>query len=267
MQKTILDKFRLASDYLLFRAQARSRFTIHSPFLFELVNEVFRDKRSFYCFDEIEKIRGSLLADATLISENHYGEKSKVLDSRERSLRDIARTASLPAEYGELLFRLVNHFRPENILELGTGTGISTLYLASAAAAAPVTSLEGSPTLSKIAQRNLSKLSLNNVQIITGNFADTLPVALQQLGKPGFIFIDGDHRKSPLLDYIHQCLPGITPHTIMVLDDIYWSQEMKEAWQEIIELPQVTMSIDLFRMGILFFKEGIVKQHLKVVAY
>lgn len=265
MLSALPDKVRIAKDYLHFRLHANSRFTIHSPFLFELVNDIFRDKRHFYAFDEIEDIRKKLLADQSVIRENHFGEKSKALPGNERRLCDVVRTASLPAAYGRLLFRIVSYLHPSSILELGTAAGISTLYLASAASSVPFITLEGSPSLSKIAQERLLKMNLNHVKVITGNFTDTLPGALQQLGKVGFVFIDGDHRKASLMNYVHQCLQHTTPESAIVIDDIYWSQEMKEAWHEIIGLPEVTMSVDFFRMGMLFFREGMKKQHLKVV--
>lgn len=259
------DKFRLAADYLHFRLHANSRFTIHSPFLFELVNDIFRDKRHFYAFEEIENIRKKLLADKSVIEGNDLGERSKTLWKPQRQLSDVVKTASLPAQYGRLLFRTVDYLRPANILEIGTSAGISTLYLASAASSVPFITLEGSLFLSKIAREQIAAMKLNNVTVITGIFNDTLKAALQQLGKVGFVFIDGDHRKSSLLNYVQQCLPHIYDESVMVIDDIYWSGDMKEAWAEIISMPQVTMSIDLFRLGILFFREGIKKQHLKVV--
>lgn len=265
MQSWIPDRLRLARDYLNFRLRARSRYRIHSPFLFELVNEVFRDKRRFYAFDEIENIRGKLLSDKSVIEENHFGERSKALRKAQRRLGEEVRTASLPAPYGRLLFRTVDYLRPANILELGTSAGISTLYLASAASSVPVITLEGSASLAAVARQQIAAMKLNNVTVIEGNFNDTLQAALRQMGKAGFIFIDGDHRKSSLLNYVGQCLERINDDSVMVIDDIYWSQGMKEAWTEIISLPQVTMSIDLFRLGMLFFREGMMKQHLKVV--
>ena len=48
-------------------------------------------------------------------------------------------------------------------------------------------------------QMNISKLQLKNVKIIEGKFDDTLPAAINELGKLHFVFIDGDHRKKPLL--------------------------------------------------------------------
>jgi len=267
MQNSLADKVRLAKDYLQFRLAAKSRFSIHSPFLFELVNDVFRDKRDFYAFRDIENIRHGLLADSRVVQEEHYGEQSKTLPAHSRAVREIARVTALPDAYGKLLFRLVNHLRPANLLELGTGLGVSTLYLSAAATSAPFITLEASSSLAVIAKENFQKLQLHNIRLLQGKFSDTLPQALNELKELHFVFIDGDHRKEAVINNVHQLLPHLANNATIVVDDIYWSQEMKEAWNELIRLPQATLSVDLFRMGVLFFREGVVKQHLKVVTY
>ncbi|MDZ4845546.1 MAG: class I SAM-dependent methyltransferase [Chitinophagales bacterium] len=268
MQNSFNEKLRVAKDYLNFRRAALSRFSIHSPFLFELVNDVFRDNRDYYAFSDIEKIRQSLLSDARTIEENHFGEQSKALPQQTRKVSDIARVTSLPQNYGKLLFRLVNHLRPGNFIELGTGLGISALYLASAESSAPFITLEGSQVLSAIAQEQFSKLQLKNIRLLEGDFNETLPKAIRELGKIHFIFLDGDHRKDSVIRYIRLLLPHLAENATIVIDDIYWSEEMNEAWKEVAQLPQATLTVDLFRMGILFFREGIkVKQDLKVVIY
>lgn len=268
MQTKLKDKFRIAKDYLHFRMGAHSRFSIHSPFLFELVNDVLRDDRTFYAFEDIEKARRSLLGNTLVVEGNHVGEQSRALPQSVRKIGDVTKVTAVPVKYGELLFRLVNYLHPANMLELGTGVGISTLYIASAAAASPCITLEGSPALAKIAQQQFAGLHMKNVELMQGHFKDTLHVAINKLGKIHFVFLDGDHRKESVINNMRQILPYLADDATVVVDDIYWSEEMKEAWKELVQLPGVTLSIDLFRMGILFFKSGIkVKQHLKVVIY
>ena len=59
-------------------------------------------------------------------------------------------------------------------------------------------------------------------------------------------------------------LEKIDENSIIVFDDIYWSDQMEEAWKEIVNNKRVTLSIDLFKMGIVFFHPSIVKEHYKL---
>ena len=52
---------------------------------------------------------------------------------------------------------------------------------------------------------------------------------------------------------------------IYVFDDIYWSKGMKEAWTEISNHPKVMMSLDIFSLGIVFFKKNREKEHINLI--
>ncbi len=52
----------------------------------------------------------------------------------------------------------------------------------------------------------------------------------------------------------------IGPDSAIIFDDINYSSEMLEAWNEIKSNFQVSVSIDIFQMGLVFFRGGIVKQ-------
>jgi hypothetical protein len=80
---------------------------------------------------------------------------------------------------------------------------------------------------------------------------------LIRAGKPGLIFIDGDHRKGPLMNYFSQVAEKSSANTLAVIDDIHSSREMEEAWDELRMHEKVTFSVDIFRMGLLFFRKGI----------
>jgi predicted O-methyltransferase YrrM len=128
-----------------------------------------------------------------------------------------------------------------------------------------VITCEGSPAVADAAMRNLSSLDLYNVHLRIGNFDDTLGGILSSLEKLDMVFIDGNHRMEPTLRYFHQMLPKFHEHSIVVFDDIHWSEEMEAAWQGIIEHPSVTCSIDLFFLGFVFFRRDFkVKQHFTI---
>jgi len=149
---------------------------------------------------------------------------------------------------------------------MGTSLGISTLYQATAVRSAKVITLEGCPQISAIARENFRWLGTNNVELMTGDFAGTLPKALDKIKCLDYAFFDGNHRKVPTLEYFEKALEYAHEDSIFVFDDIYWSDEMREAWEEIKANPKVTLTIDLFYVGIVFFrKENSEKEHFTLI--
>lgn len=238
----------------------KSRYWIHSPFVFSFVNDVMRDKREFYEYGRIEACRQKLLINHRSLTLTELGAGADKGKQRQVTVKDLVRNTAIPEKYGRLLFRMVNHFQPTTILEVGTGSGMSTLYLASARKKAKVITLEGNEDTATVATANFKMLLLNNITLLKGNFDDRLPEALQQLGKLNLAFIDGNHTPDATLRYFRQCLQYAHSDTILIFDDINWSTGMHSAWLEIIRHERVKLSIDLYRLGIVFLRDEFKKQ-------
>jgi predicted O-methyltransferase YrrM len=247
--------------YLKYFIKAKNEYSLHSPFVFDLYTKVITDVTPFYIFEDIEKLRSALLQSNQLITVADYGAGSKIFKSNTRKVSDIARFALKSPKYSQLLFRLVNYLKPLNILELGTSLGISTLYLATPEKKNKVISLEGCEETIGIAKQNFKRLKVNNIEVMQGNFNQTLEVSLKKLNTVGMVFFDGNHQKAPTIEYFNQCLSYIHTDSFFIVDDIHWSREMEEAWNQIISHKQVTLSIDLFQIGIIFFREMQEKQN------
>jgi len=250
----------LIGQYLRYLLSSRKRYGIHSPFVFTLIINVLRDKRQFYAFEEIGQVRKDIRKSDDVITLTEYGAPSKTMNCQ-RTLASFVRNASLRPKYGRLLFRLVNFFEPSTILEIGTGLGISTAYMALARRNAYMMTLEGEEELAEEAQLTFDQLEIDHVTIKTGPFSEQLPEALEELNSLDFAFIDGNHCYEATVDYFYQCKSFAHNGTIMVFDDIRWSGGMMNAWQTIINDPGVTVSIDLFFVGIVFFNEELSKVH------
>lgn len=233
---------------------------LHSPFVYDLVSGVFRDKKNYDAFIDIEELRRRLSVSDKKIHVQDPGAGSGKFRSKERMVKDIARYSSVNKKYGRLLFRLVNYFKPKIILELGTSLGISSLYMAMAEKNTVVHTIEGCPETAKIAERNFKDLNMKNIVLYNGNFDDILQGTLEKTGHPDLVFIDGNHRKQPTLRYFDQCMKASSENTIFVFDDIHRSREMEEAWREIKSSGEVTVTIDIFFMGIVFFRKELSKQ-------
>lgn len=248
--------------------RAQTRFRIHSPFVYQLVDKVIEDDRQYYIFDALAKLRGQLLQKHEAIEILDLGAGSRKKQDKHRKVRDIVRHSVSPQWQCQLLFRLVNFLQAEYRLEIGSSIGLSSLYQFFPNQQAPFITLEGSPELAKLARQNFTKMDATGLQLLEGPFEDTLPAALQKLGQLDYAFIDGNHAKEPTLRYFEACLPYIHAQSVLVFDDIYWSDEMAKAWETIKSHPKVTLTIDLFWAGLVFFRdEQKEPQHLTHIAH
>src|SRR5438105_2536711 len=127
-----MNRLKFIIKYLRYYFTSQTKHDIHSPFVFDLVTNIINNKAVFYAYKPVENLRRKLLSDTSTIEVEDFGAGSGFLKKRRRSIAAITATSAKPAKYAQLLFRLVNRFQPETILELGTNLGISTLYLATA---------------------------------------------------------------------------------------------------------------------------------------
>ena len=259
--------FQLAKKYLhyYFAASNGKGHGIHSPFVFDFITNVLNDKKEYKCYKLIEQRRKTLLNDSTVIEVEDFGAGSSVIKTNKRVVKDIAASSLKPKKFSQLLFRIVNYYQPKTILELGTSFGVTTAYLASGNSNANIITCEGAKNIAAIAQQTFTALQLKNINLQQGDFAVTLPHVLSQLQTTGLAFIDGNHRKEPTLDYFTKILNQSAQNTILIFDDIHWSAEMEAAWAQIQQHPQVTLTIDLFFIGIICINSNIkVKQHFTI---
>lgn len=255
----MIDWFQ-AKEFLGYQLRSTGIHSAHSPFLFDFMQNVLHDSRTFYCYEEVEKLREELLLSEEKISVNDLGAGSKVSQLRNRSIASIARHASTPAKFAQLLFRIGAHYECKSVLELGTSLGLTTLYLSCVSKGAQVITIEGDESLAAYAATHFQSLQKSNIALIQGAFENELSSALKQLGKVDLVYIDGNHRMEATLNYLQQILPFTHEKSILVFGDIHWSKEMKRAWKEITSSQLITATIDLFFIGIVFFRKEISKQ-------
>ena len=260
-------KLRLAQKYISFYLSAANGkgHGMHSPFVFDFINKVLNDRTKYSAYETVERMRATLRNDRTTIEVDDMGAGSAVHSPGKRSIAAIAANAAKAPRHAQLLYRMVQYYKPATVIELGTSLGISSSYLALAHLNAKITTLEGSRALAERAAANFACLGLQNITLVTGNFDDTLPGVLKEIGKVDFCFIDGNHSCEPTIRYFTQLLPSINNDTILIFDDIHWSSGMEQAWQTIRQHPTVRCSIDLFFIGVVLFrKEFKEKQHFRI---
>ncbi|WEK19041.1 MAG: class I SAM-dependent methyltransferase [Candidatus Pedobacter colombiensis] len=256
--------FNFIGDFLKHRFTAKSRHGTHSPFVYKLTDEVIYDFKSKTDYKTIEAQRKKLFNDDSLITVTDLGAGSHLNKDRTKKVKEIAKNALKSPALAQLIYRLAKDCNPSCIIELGTCLGITTAYLAKACPDAEVVTIEGCPETAKVAYRNFRKLELENVELQVGNFDVLLPEVIAEHEKLDFVYIDGNHRKEATLNYFKLCLPKVHEGSLLIFDDIYWSKGMKEAWTEIKNHPDVTVTIDLFWIGLVYFRKGQAKEHFKI---
>lgn len=258
---------QLAPKYLqyLLSADNGKGHGIHSPFVFDLVTKVLCDKTRYPEYASIEGLRGALKRETRTIPTDDFGAGSSTPQGYERTVASIARKALKPPKFGQLFFRMAHYYRPATILELGTSLGITTTYLASGNPGAQVITLEGAPGIAAEARKNFGRLGLDRVRLVEGNFDDTLTPVLSGLTRLDLAYVDGNHRLEPTLRYFRQMSFLLHADSVLIFDDIHWSEGMEEAWDILRKEPGVTCSVDLFYIGILFFNKAFATpQHFTV---
>lgn len=244
---------------------AQNEHGLHSPFVFDLYLNTIKKEVVQPDFEVIEAIRRQMLQSREQLQITDYGAGSKVNTSPIREVRDVAQNSKKSARLGRLFYRLIQHFGYHSIFDLGTSLGLTTLYLSTANPKAKVTTFEGCPETAKVAKRNFEQIAADsqksNIEIVVGNLDEVLGKEVAAVRNIDFVFFDANHRYEPTVRYFEICLAKANNDSLFVFDDIHWSTEMEQAWTYIKAHPSVSVTIDLFAVGLVFFRQQQRKQN------
>ena len=262
MKALMFARIRIAIKYLGYLACSSNRkgHGIHSPFVFDFINQVLRGKTTDEIqFHRIEKFRGELIDSLEFITIQDYGAGSLLQSTAKRAISSVARHSLKSPKYAQLLYRVVSYYKPDSILELGTSFGLTTQYMASANPAANIITIEGSAQIAQIAQQGFQKGNFRHIHLTIGDFDENIENAISKMVGEKLFFIDGNHRYGPTMHYFKLIMSVADIDDILVFDDIYWSKEMEQAWQDIKRDKRVKYTIDLFFMGLIFLKKDFIE--------
>ncbi len=245
--------------YIKYLFLSKSKYSIHSPFVYDFVTKGLEPSISVEYSQKLNAFRNDLLDDNTVIEVSDFGAGSKVFKSNQRKICKIAKYASISKNKANLLQKIICYFKPIQILELGTSLGIGSAAMRIVAPHAKISSIEGCPQTASKAKEYFQKHQVKNISILTGKFSSLLP-KLCQKNTFDLIYFDGNHQKKATLEYFNTALQSIHNDSLFIFDDIHWSTGMEEAWNSIKKHSKVTLSIDLFHIGIVFFRKEQVKQ-------
>ena len=253
----------IIKSYLKFLFHSKNEHGVHSPFVFDLVTKCFYDNTKYSEYETLKSYRKSLLANKNTIEVTDFGAGSRVFKSNTREIAKIAQTAGITPKNAELLFRIVRYFQPKSVLEIGTSLGLATSTLSLGNQNAKIITLEGCPntmaTAKEMFQVSSFKFPNNTVDFVNTEFNlffENLKPKIFDL-----VYFDGNHSKKATLDYFEALLPTISNDSVWIFDDIHWSADMEDAWEIIKNHPKVSVTIDTFQWGIVFFRIEQEKEH------
>jgi len=281
------NSFRYAlSSYLKFFWQSTNAHGIHSPFVYDLVTKCFYDQNKNPNYQILDNIRKELTHsnDSIQVLDFGAGSREQILQkSHIRRVKKMLSSAATSAKRQKLLLRLVQYLEPKNILELGTHLGMGTLAMKLGAPKATITSIEGCPNTFDFTKNNIERwqavalpesknFKSEQIKLINYPFTEYLKKLSRDSDAPqakssqkfDLIFLDGHHDGPATIDYFKQIKGLVNQDSLIIIDDIHWSKGMTAAWNEIIKDPEVTVSIDTYFWGLIFFRKEQAKEHFVV---
>ncbi len=248
----------LLLEYIKYRWNGKGRHGVHSPFVYELIDKGFTAQLDSDFKEEIRSVRRQLKKDHRIIEVNDAGTGSKVL-GKHRKVSQIYSVSASKERKSRLLYQLVKHFHPENILELGTSLGVGTMSLCSGYEASHVISIDACKATQDVAIQLFKDRKKENVTFIHQKFDHFMD---EYRGKQfDLVFVDGHHSGEALLHYMDRLETMTHQDTIFILDDIRWSEDMQIAFRKIVNDPDYHVTLDLFDIGIVAKRPQQEKEH------
>lgn len=247
--------------YLRYWLNAVNQHSLHPPFVYDFYTRIIQGKQENELFDTIESCRQQYLHDENYIKVTSPGAPSRVSNDGKRKISSLARHGISKPKNSRLLYRIIQDLQPEIIIELGSSLGINTLYLSAAYPQAQVYTFEGCKETAQLAAQLYDNWPIKNIALIEGNIDDTLPELCTKLDRIDFAYLDANHRFEPTMMYFNLLMERTSTDAVLILDDIYWSEGMYRAWKTISSKPEISLSLDLFELGIVFSRELPIKQH------
>lgn len=247
----------LPFEYINYYLAAKGRHGIHSPFAYDFIDKCVRLPIDKEFISKRDLLFSQLRKSSEIITIKDFGAGSKKMGTQ-RKVSSIFKNSSSEGKYADLLYRISKFYQPKQILELGTSLGVGSIHLQAGNTKSELITVEACPQTLAIAQKNFDEFDFT-IQTINSSFQQYI----SQLKNETFdlVYIDGHHDGNALLTYLESIKPFIHNDTLIILDDIRWSNSMMTAWKIICNSEFYQVSIELLRIGIITPRKQQTKQH------
>ena len=212
--------------YLKYLLRRKTEFSVHSPFVFDFMEKVLYDRGSNRDYDLMLRI-------------------SRLLDGKKYATRSRRKEA-------RLLYRLVRYLEPETVLTFGRLSALNTSALA----------LGNLQTKVYLEQRSDYLETLNAMGVVNVNLIRRDIDEEEQLERlnTGFVYYGLDDFGEDTWNNLEDGFGEVDEDTVLVFEGIHHSHRTEAAWEAIKASEDVSLTIDVFSIGIVFFRDGVEKQ-------
>lgn len=207
------------------RFRKRCGYGVHSPSDFFLITFVVYEKLPFYAYKTLHKLRKDV---------NHLPHFREKID--------------------KLFLRLVNYCRPSLLLEVGTGSGLQTLYMAAGNAQMEIV------TSTDECRQEVQNLLAEYPRIAYGQVDIEEMLHKWKEKNTSSVMVHIAHT-SHYKECFEQFLPMAGEHTCFVIGSPYADKAKKQWWKQVIADERTGVTFDLYDIGLVFFDRKRVKEH------
>ncbi len=259
IMRLLKSKYRLkkTGSRLYRKMRFRKGFGVHSPFAFDLITKVIEEKSYFYAYHDIRTTQEDFIKHpGKAVYTDRKGKQHAV------SYASLFKQEAISSKKGKLLFRLTNFFKPKEIVQLGTSLGFSSLYLAAYSSDIQVNAIENNESLVPY----IKDVIKGNDRIVlhTGSYPTLIPEIMSKIEKVDFVFFNLEREYEVNLQLFSLCIEKAHENTVFVMNNIKKCNCTSKLWNEIIHNPKVSVTMDLYSMGIIFFNPKLHKRNYKV---
>lgn len=151
--------------------------------------------------------------------------------------------SGLQQKQARLLLRILSYLKPDEVYYEGDGnTGLFNL----------INILIVNPNAQAYCTISARQAEARNPQFITQN------------SQPANLYFIDTNKKAAALRNFRKLLITKNNNTTLIFNTIYASAEMQQAWQVIKSHPEVTVTVDVFYFGLVFFRQEQAHEHFKI---
>ena len=252
--------FHKIVSFFCFIIKSKNEHGVHSPFVFDLITSCFYKTKSKNDLTIFLNYKKELSKNNSLSEISNFNFMSRLLLSHKRKRSRIFKDSEISNKRARLLIHLIQYLKPKNILEIGTGFGINTVVLSSAQRNSKITTLDENEQTVNVIKEMFKKNTFKHVKFLTGNFDITLPQVFNN-NIYDFIYFKGSCENKTTLNYFESSLSSIHNNSVLLFENIHSNRESEKVWNSIKKHEKVTVTIDTFLWGFVFFRKEQEKEH------